>query len=264
MMTLYDKGVHLPLLWTHLVPATLEGKAVHNVQNAMFAAVMAYAMGVKVDNIRQGLRTFDTTYFQAPGRLNVFDELPFKVIMDYAHNPAALKAMAELTEKLGVTGKRILVLGVPGDRRNDDAHEMCAIAAKAFDHVVVRQDDDLRGRGDGELPGLMEAALARSGMKKEAVSIVPDEQQAVEHALKMARRGDLVLVLADKVNRAWRQITKFRDADGGTVRPRPSSNSPRSAPVESDAEPPHATLDGLALVRDERGVRLARIPESED
>src|SRR5258707_8662548 len=92
MITLYDRGGHLPLLWTHLIPATLEGKALHNVQNAMVAAVMAYAMGVKVENVRQGLRTFDTTYFQAPGRLNVFDELPFKVILDYGHNPAALQA----------------------------------------------------------------------------------------------------------------------------------------------------------------------------
>src|SRR5262249_61642947 len=74
MITLYDKGAHLPLLWTHLIPATLEGKALHNVQNPMFAAVMAFAMGVKIENIRQGLRTFDTSYFQVPGRTNVFDK----------------------------------------------------------------------------------------------------------------------------------------------------------------------------------------------
>ncbi|MFO0000345.1 MAG: Mur ligase family protein, partial [bacterium] len=43
MITLYDKGNHIPLLWTHLIPATLEGRALHNVQNAMFAAGMAYA-----------------------------------------------------------------------------------------------------------------------------------------------------------------------------------------------------------------------------
>ncbi len=59
MITLFDKGAHLPLLWTHLIPATLEGKALHNVQNAMFAATMAYAMGVRIDNIKHGLRTFD-------------------------------------------------------------------------------------------------------------------------------------------------------------------------------------------------------------
>ena len=61
MIMLYDQGNHLPLMWTQLIPAALEGKAIHNVQNAMFAALMAYAMGTRIDNIRQGLRTFDTS-----------------------------------------------------------------------------------------------------------------------------------------------------------------------------------------------------------
>src|SRR5215468_1930986 len=100
MITLYDKGAHLPLLWTHLVPATMEGRAMHNVQNALFAAVMAHAMGQKIENIRQGLRTFDTSYFQVPGRSNVYDRLPFKVIVDYGHNPAAIQAMSDLMLRL--------------------------------------------------------------------------------------------------------------------------------------------------------------------
>ena len=78
MITLYDKGAHIPLLWTHLIPATLEGKAVHNVQNAMFAAALSFSMGVPLDDIRHGLRTFNTTFFQAPGRMNIFDDHPFK------------------------------------------------------------------------------------------------------------------------------------------------------------------------------------------
>ena len=86
MISLYDNGAHIPLLWTHLIPATLEGRAKHNVQNAMFAAAMAYAMDVSLDNIRQGLRTFDTSFFQVPGRMNIFDRLGFKVILDYGHN----------------------------------------------------------------------------------------------------------------------------------------------------------------------------------
>ena len=44
MITLYDKGSHIPLLWTHLIPATLEGRALHNVQNAMVAASMAFSL----------------------------------------------------------------------------------------------------------------------------------------------------------------------------------------------------------------------------
>src|SRR6186713_652011 len=102
MITLYDKGQHIPLLWTHLVPATLEGRAMHNVQNAMVAAAMAFSMGLKLEDIRHGLRTFDTTFFQTPGRMNIFDEHPFKVILDYGHNAAAVEAMVSLVTRLDV------------------------------------------------------------------------------------------------------------------------------------------------------------------
>ncbi len=70
MITIYDGGRHIPLLWTHLIPATLEGKATHNVQNAMFAAAMAYALGesvinISLDQIQHGLRTFSTSFYEA-------------------------------------------------------------------------------------------------------------------------------------------------------------------------------------------------------
>ena len=88
MITIYDNGAHIPLLWTHLIPATIEGKATHNVQNAMFAAAIAFSFGKDLDDIRNGLRTFDTSFFQSPGRTNVYNEHPFEIILDYAHNPA--------------------------------------------------------------------------------------------------------------------------------------------------------------------------------
>ena len=174
MITLYDHGTHLPLLWTHLIPATIEGKALHNVQNAMFAAVMAYAMGVKPENIRQGLRTFDSPYFQAPGRTNVFDGLPFKVILDYGHNPAAIQAMADLVGRLEVSGRRLCVLAGPGDRRDEDLREIARIASTAFDHLIVRRDDDTRGRGPDEVPRILSEELLRLGYPKEQITIIPD------------------------------------------------------------------------------------------
>ncbi|MEE2903778.1 MAG: cyanophycin synthetase, partial [Myxococcota bacterium] len=156
MITLYDDRSHMPLLWTHLIPATLEGKAMHNVQNAMAAAVVAYAQGIKLANVRQGLQTFDTSYFQAPGRLNIFDELPFKVVLDYAHNPVAVRCMVDLVSRLDAEGRKICVLAAPGDRRNEDILEIAATAASGpFDHIIVRRDDALRGREPDEVPKLL-------------------------------------------------------------------------------------------------------------
>jgi cyanophycin synthetase len=269
MITLYDKGAHLPLLWTHLIPATIEGKAMHNVQNAMFAAVMAYAMGVKVENIRQGLRTFDTTYFQVPGRTNVFDKLPFKVILDYGHNPAAIQAMADLVNRLECSGRRICVLSAPGDRRDADIRAIAQIASKAFDVVVLRRDDDTRGRGSDEVPRMMEAELLASGFPKDRIHMVPDEQTAIETGLKLCKRGDLLLAFADKVSRSWKQIIYFKpegDDVKSTPPPAPSgtlrAEAPRSAAAPLLPSTDDVSLAFATLIEDERGVRLAR--EQED
>lgn len=261
MITLYDKGVHLPLLWTHLVPATMEGKALHNVQNAMFAAVMAYAMGVKVENVRQGLRTFDTSYFQVPGRMNVFDKLPFKVILDYGHNPAAVQAMADLARRLDCGGRRICVLSAPGDRRDEDIEEIARIAGKVFDRIVVRRDDDLRGRGADEVPKLLEAALLASGYPKEQIVVLPDEQEAILAGLAAARAGDLLLIFADKISRSWKQVIYFKpewEPERRSSPPPPPSSHALPLGLEVAGAASDESAAGMTVIADERGVRLAR------
>jgi cyanophycin synthetase len=262
MITLYDKGTHLPLLWTHLIPATLEGKAMHNVQNAMFAAVMAYAMGVKVENIRQGLRTFDTSYFQVPGRTNVFDGLPFKVILDYGHNPAAVQAMTDLAMRLECNGLRVCVLSAPGDRRDEDIRAMARIVGKAFDRIILRRDDDLRGRGPEEIPRMMEAELRASGYPMQHVQVIADEHAAIAAALEAGARGDLLLVFADMISRSWKQVIYFKPAEA----PPKSKSTPPPGAADAPAltlgtpttEGGDLALGAAVVIEDERGVRLAR------
>jgi cyanophycin synthetase len=275
MITLYDRGSHIPLLWTHLIPATLEGRALHNVQNAMFAAAMAFSLGIKLDAIRQGLRTFDSTFFQAPGRLNVFNEHPFKVLLDYGHNAHAVAAVAELAQRLDVSGRRIVVLAGPGDRRDEDLIAIARAAAGRFDHYICRRDDGLRNRAPDEVPRIQSAALRAAGVPDAAISIIPDEQEAIAAALDMGQPGDLVLIFADALARSWKQITKFKPAGSA---PEPHAAAAMAAPrIETsfaaaaaavnegtkgngEARAPAFALEGL--IRDERGVRLA--PETED
>ena len=131
-IVIYDNGSQLPLIWTHLIPATVEGKALHNVENAMFTAAMAYALGLSLDQIRTGLRTFDNTFFQSPGRMNIFDEHGFRVILDYGHNEAAVGAMVDLVERLNPLGRRIVCVTCPGDRRDEDVRAIAAQPSPAI------------------------------------------------------------------------------------------------------------------------------------
>ena len=253
MITLYDKGSHIPLMWTHLIPATMEGRALHNVQNAMVAAAMAFSLGIKLDAIRQGLRTFDTTFFQAPGRMNVYNEHPFKVLMDYGHNAHAVGMMADLAQRLDVTGRRIVVLTGPGDRRDEDLRAIAEAVAGKFDHYVVRRDDSLRGRDGDEVPRIISRALQSGGVAESAMSIIPDEQEAVDAALRMGQPGDLLLVFADALTRTWKQIIKFQpEGDMAKASPRVELPSLES----SEEEVPFTAMEGV--IREERGLVFER------
>ena len=282
MITIYDRGAHIPLLWTHLIPATLEGRATFNVQNAMFAAAMAFAMGVRLEDIRHGLRTFDTTFFQAPGRLNVYDQHPFKVLFDYGHNAHAVEALCQLVNRMTPTGRRLCVLSAPGDRRDEDIMAIATVAASAqFDHYICRRDDALRGRGDDEIPRMLMQGLLAAGIPDDHITMIVDEQQAIEAALNMARAGDLLLVFADALARGWKQIVNFHPDESARVvlAPRAARAVKRQAVQEespaddatpakssSGSAPPaprwNTMAEDLVLMRDERGVIVA--PEASD
>ncbi len=255
MITIYDHGAHIPLLWTHLIPATLEGRAMHNVQNAMFAAALGFSMGLKLEDVRHGLRTFDTTFFQAPGRMNIFDEHPFKVILDYGHNPAATEAMCSLVDRLEVAGRRICVLAAPGDRRDEDIRDIGRIAAGRFDRYVCRRDDNLRGRRPDEVPHLLREALLAHGVTAEQILVIPDEAAAIDAALREAQPGDLVLVFGDAITRSWKQIIQFRPEAPARLAERPRVSRPEPALA---ALAPMLEDSRREFVRDVRGVWLPR------
>ena len=157
----------MPVLYTHLIPATFGGRARMNVANALAAAAAAWATGAHLHDIRQGLRTFSTSFFQAPGRLNLLDVGGVRVVIDYCHNVDGMRQLADFVERMMVepqtkagrigssapaarSGRAIGVIGIPGDRRDEDQREYGAIAAGAFDEIIVREDKNLRGRAPGE------------------------------------------------------------------------------------------------------------------
>jgi cyanophycin synthetase len=208
--------------------------------------------------------------------MNVFNEHPFKVLFDYGHNAHAVGMMADLALRLDVTGRRLVVLAGPGDRRDEDLVAIAHAVAGRFDHYICRRDDNLRDRAPDEVPRIQAQALQSLGVPENSISIIPDEQEAIEAALRMGEPGDLILVFADALTRSWKQITKFSSSGAAPARsdsrPAPSPARAPAAVGQTNSAPtngggarpttlaPEFSLEGL--IRDERGVRMA--PESED
>jgi len=229
----------MPVLYTHLIPATFGGRARMNVANALAAAAAAWAAGAHLHDIRQGLRTFSTSFFQAPGRLNLLDVAGVRVVIDYCHNVDGMRQLADFVGRMMVepqtkagrigasgngkrSGRAIGVIGIPGDRRDEDQREYGALAAGAFDEVIVREDKNLRGRHAGEsasnvLEGIRGARTAGTARATRADKVL-DEMAAVRTALRRAAPGDLVVCCVDDAIGVYRATMSASGASrGGTA-----------------------------------------------
>jgi len=127
----------------------------------MAAAAAAFAAGASLHDIRQGLRTFSTNYYLAPGRLNEVNVEGRTVMVDYCHNVPGMIMLGDFVDKTGNAlestndlGRvsRIGVIATAGDRRNDDMHALGRQAAQHFDVLIVREDKNLRARAPVRWP----------------------------------------------------------------------------------------------------------------
>jgi cyanophycin synthetase len=178
------------------------------VQNALAAAAAAFAAGAPLHDIRQGLRTFTTSYYLSPGRLNEVEVNGVNVIVDYCHNAPGMKMLGDFVDRVGESlshdlarPSRIGVIATAGDRRDEDMRELGEIAAHHFDVVIVREDEALRGRKRGEIATLVSEGVRKAmaeGARCKQVEEVLDEIGAVRHAMARANAGDLVVICVDK------------------------------------------------------------------
>jgi cyanophycin synthetase len=212
-IVIHDDHDSIHLMRAAEIPATLDGLAEFNVQNALGAVAMAYAHGVSVNVIRMALSTFTTSFEQSPGRLNVFDGHGFRVILDYAHNPAGLQALGDLILKMRPRHRRIIgMINIPGDRRDDDMREMGALATRYFDEIIFREDLARRGRKPGKIIGLLAEGALAAGYPEERISRILDEDEAADLCLRRAQPGDLVVLTPTDVEAMWQQVLEFRAA----------------------------------------------------
>ncbi|MEO1520996.1 MAG: cyanophycin synthetase [Cyanobacteria bacterium J06633_2] len=189
------------------VPLTMQGRAPFQIANALAASLTAYLQGMDIDLIRHGLLTFKASVNQTPGRMNLIDLGHFHVLIDYAHNPASYKALGEFVKNW--PGESIGVVGGPGDRRDEDFITLGSLSAKIFDRLLVKEDDDTRGRERGNAAGLIIQGVHEVSPEMRYTTIL-SETEAIRSALKEASEGSLVVILPETVRRAIELIDSYK------------------------------------------------------
>ncbi len=190
------------------IPLTYGGKAKFMIQNVLAAVLAANIHGISNEDIKAGLETFIPSASQTPGRLNLFKFKDFDILLDYAHNPAGMRALKQFVEELDATVKVGIIAGI-GDRRVEDNNEMGSIAAEMCDEIIIRQDKRLRGKTEEELIKMLnDGIIAKDPNKK--TTIIPSERDAILHAVKNAVPGTLIILCSDVVPAALELVKELK------------------------------------------------------
>ncbi|MES2811476.1 MAG: cyanophycin synthetase [Bacteroidota bacterium] len=199
------------------VPLTLGGKAKFMIANALAATLASYLWGFKTEDISLSLQTFIPSAAQTPGRMNIFEFKKFKVLIDFAHNPAGYRGVEEYLSSVQATKKIGIIAGV-GDRRDEDIKECAKIAGRMFDHIIIRQEKHLRGRTEDEINAIILAGIAESG-KNVTTEIISIEVEALKHAMDNVEDGSFITALSDVINNAIETVQEYLDKENeeGTV-----------------------------------------------
>lgn len=186
------------------VPLTLGGRAPFMIANALAASLAAFAQGVRIEDIRAALMTFQASSKQTPGRMNLFSLGHFHVLIDYAHNPHSYQALGGFVQNWK-EGERIGVIGAPGDRRDEDFVQLGQLSAGLFDRIIIKEDDDNRGRDRGNTATFIEQGIKETKPDARYETIL-EETAAIQAALEGATPGSLVVILPESVTRAIKLI----------------------------------------------------------
>lgn len=191
------------------IPITFGGTAECNLENALAAASALLASGIPIKAVKSGLTSFKPDCHKNPGRFNIFNIGDFSVMVDYGHNPAGYRAAVQMMKGLAANSY-IGVIGMPGDRKNENIIEVGQFCGRSFSRLYIKEDSDLRGRDAGEVADMLYNAAVTEGMDAKDISVVYSETLALETAIMEAKPGDLVTVFYEDLDPVLDVIEKCR------------------------------------------------------
>ena len=195
MMLAREGEVHEVLAVNDFVPA-LGGAAKFNVYNALGSIGLADALGLPIAAMAQGLAGFTDSPDENPGRGNYINVGGLTILIDFAHNPHGVLALAPAIKSIPAE-RRLVIAGQAGDRSDQDICDMTqALWSIEPDMVVVAElPEMLRGRQPGEITDVISTELRRLGAVEGSIIETGTEYSAVLKSLEWARAGDFLALL---------------------------------------------------------------------
>jgi len=191
------------------VPLTFGGKASFMIQNVLPVTLAGYLHGFSLGDLSSSLESFIPSPAQTPGRLNLFNFKDFDLLLDYAHNPAGLSALKNLTDKMDGHPKIGIIAGI-GDRRDEDNIGIGKVAASMFDVVIIRQDKSLRGKSPEVLEALVKKGIYEHDPNK-ICHYIANEKEAIGFAIQSAKKDSLIVVCSDDIQNSLELIKKYKE-----------------------------------------------------
>ena len=188
----------IKLTTVNQIPLTHHGRIRFQVENVLAATAACWGLGMPSEQIVSGLESFSAHMDKVPGRFNLLEVHGATVIADYGHNSSSLLAVIDALSQFP-EGHRTAIYSAAGDRRDVDMVRQGEILADHFDRIILYEDQYTRGRQPGEIAAMFKQGIDRGRRCKEVYDVVGWEK-AVDQALKLLKKDDLMLLQADTID----------------------------------------------------------------
>jgi len=194
-LVIHDDRERLPVMAVEQIPATFGGTARFNTSNAMHAVVASHLAGVGLNVIREAMASFTSDYGNTPGRLNVFDQLPFRIVMDFAHNPDGMHRLCEFTDQQDVTGRKVIAFSGPANRRDDSIRNMGRSIAGHFDFYICKEYVHSTEQNHRKVAHLLKEGLLDAGVDERQIMVTSNGKEVIFEIFDTCKPGDLLIML---------------------------------------------------------------------
>ncbi len=186
-----------------------------NIYNILAAISACKALGIKDEDIKNGIRTFKPPI----GRGDIVHDEDFKVMIDFAHTPNAFEQILKSIRPM-VKGRLIHVFGSAGLRDVTKRPIMGKISSQYAD-IIILTSEDPRSESVDKITGEIKSGIMNHELRKKIILKIPDRKKAIETAIRMAKKGDFVIMTGKSHEKsmnygygevAWDEYRVVRDA----------------------------------------------------